>query len=576
MLNRYYEQELGHLRELAAEFSKAYPALAPMLAGPSSDPDVERLLEGVAFLTGLVRSRVDDDFPEFMQALGNLIFPHYLRPVPACTMIVFEPKGKLNEPALVKAGVEIASVPVDGTPCTFRTCYSVEVHPLSLTRVELIEHAGSPPAIRLSLKLDGVPLANWPIKSLRFFLSDAISSASALYFVLSRYLREIAISSQGGEVKLLPASALRPVGFDSQEELLPYPSHAYPGYRVLQEYFLMPEKFLFFELEGLERWQSRGQGQEFTIEFRLSETPSVMPPIRNESFRLNVTPAVNLFAADAEPILLDHKRPEYRIIPSARWRSRFQIFSVDEVLGHPPGSASPRTYNRFGLFQSDGGGNTGMYEVLMRASATERAFEAYLSIAYPPDQMPVTETLSIRLTCTNGSLPESLHLGDISKATDTSPERVSFQNIRPPTSSFVPLASDSLLARVVSHLSLNYLSIGNAENLRALLHLYVFPGLQEHGPETANRRRIQGIQDLHIAPANRIVRGAMMRGQHLKLRCRGDHFASQGDLFLFGVVLDRFMADYSAINTYSRMELEDTVSGDRYLWTERIGQQPLI
>ena len=121
MLNRYYEQELGHLRELAAEFSKAYPALAPMLAGPSSDPDVERLLEGVAFLTGLVRSRVDDDFPEFMQALGNLIFPHHLRS-PSLPMIVFEPKV-LNEPAWLKPAS--VPVPVDGTLQDL----PVEVHP---------------------------------------------------------------------------------------------------------------------------------------------------------------------------------------------------------------------------------------------------------------------------------------------------------------------------------------------------------------------------------------------------------------------------------------------------------------
>src|SRR5262249_40678510 len=230
MLNRYYEQELSHLRELAAEFSHAHPALAPMLAGPSSDPDVERLLEGVAFLTGLIRARVEDEFPEFIQALGNLVFPHYLRPVPACTLMVFEPKGQLNEPALVRAGTEIASVPVDGTACIFRTCYPVEVHPLTLHDVEVPEQPGAKPAIRLHFRLEGFGLANWPFKSLRLFLSDSISNASSLYFVLSHHLREIAVSAPGGEVLLLPPSALRPVGFDADEVLLPYPVNASPGY----------------------------------------------------------------------------------------------------------------------------------------------------------------------------------------------------------------------------------------------------------------------------------------------------------------------------------------------------------
>lgn len=276
MLNRYYEQELNHLRQLAAEFSKAHPALAPMLAGPSSassDPDVERLLEGVAFLTGLVRARIDDEFPEFIQTLGNLIFPHYLRPIPTCTMMVFRAKGRLNEPAVVAPGVQIASVPVDGTSCIFRTCYPVEVHPLVLRDAVLRDRPGEPIALKLSFSLEGFQLANWPLKSIRFFLAENISEASLLYFLLSRYVTEIVVSAPDTTAYLMSPACLRPIGFTADEALLPYPPHAYPGYRVLQEYFLMPEKFLFLELGGLDRWENRGAGQDFEVEFRLSERP---------------------------------------------------------------------------------------------------------------------------------------------------------------------------------------------------------------------------------------------------------------------------------------------------------------
>ena len=264
MLNRYYEQELSHLRQLAAEFSKAHPALAPMLAGPSSDPDVERLLEGVAFLTGLVRARIDDEFPEFIQTLGNLIFPHYLRPIPACTMIAFRAKGRLNEPAMVAPGVEIGSVPVDGTSCIFRTCYPVEVHPLVLRDASVTDRPGAPTAIRLSFTLEGFQLANWPLKSLRFFLGQNISEASLLYFLLSRYVTEIVVSTPDAPAYLLRPADLRPVGFAADEAILPYPPYAYPGYRVLQEYLLTRRSSCFWSLPDLIDGKTAAEGRTST------------------------------------------------------------------------------------------------------------------------------------------------------------------------------------------------------------------------------------------------------------------------------------------------------------------------
>lgn len=339
----------------------------------------------------------------------------------------------------------------------------------------------------------------------------------------------------------------------------------------------MPEKFLFLSLTGIERWQDRGGGSDFTIEFRLKEKPAWTPSITRERFVLNATPAINLISMDAEPLMLDHRRTDYRITPSAPNKGHYQIYSVDSVVGHPQGSAETRTYRRFGFFDGENNGSlNGTYQVVMRPGAVERGMESYLSVAYPPDEVPDQEMLVVSLTCTNGSLPSGLHSGDISRPTDKSPERIEFHNPRPPTSMLRPLSGDSPLARLLSHLSLNYLSIGTAENLRALLHLYVFPAPEERGAEVANRRRIEGIEQLTIQRINRIVNGTMMRGQNLVVKCRGDHFAGNGDLFLFGSILDRFLGDYAAMNSFTRLEIEDVSSGELYQWPERIGQQPLI
>jgi type VI secretion system protein ImpG len=159
MFNRYFQQELSYLKDLGAEFSKAHPAVAPMLSGTSADPDVERLLEGVAFLTGLLRQKLDDDFPEIIHELTQLIWPHYLRPLPCSTIVAFKPKPALKVPMTVPAGVQLASAPLEGTTCFFNTCYDVDVHPLTLVSASFVEPAGKPPAIKIVLELSEINLS---------------------------------------------------------------------------------------------------------------------------------------------------------------------------------------------------------------------------------------------------------------------------------------------------------------------------------------------------------------------------------------------------------------------------------
>jgi type VI secretion system protein ImpG len=196
MFNRYYEDELNKLKGLAVEFSRANPALAPMLSGASADPDVERLLEGVAFLTGLTRQKLDDEFPEFVQELANLLFPHYLRPIPACTLVSFAPKGMLAESVQIPASAKIDSVPVDGTPCRFRTCAELLVHPLTLAETRLASGAGQAPKLVLKFELQGgLDLTQWAVPTVRLFLGGGYAEASKLLLLLAHHVK--AVERQG-------------------------------------------------------------------------------------------------------------------------------------------------------------------------------------------------------------------------------------------------------------------------------------------------------------------------------------------------------------------------------------------
>jgi type VI secretion system protein ImpG len=577
MFNKYFQQELDNLRDLGAEFSKAHPAVAPMLSGRSSDPDVDRLLEGVAFLTGLLREKLDDEFPEIVHELVQLIWPHYLRPLPSASIVAFAPKPILKQPMTIPAGTQVASAPVEGTSCFFQTCYPVEVHPLQLLEASFVETSGKPSAIRLLLELKGLNLEAWQPEALRLYLSGDFSAAADLYLLLRRYLNRILISAPDSKaVVTLAPENLKPIGFGPDEGIIPYPTNSFPGYRAIQEYFMLPEKFLFLDLVGWNAWQERGQGNRFEIRFELGKIPFAAPRITAGNFVLFATPVINIFPHDADPIRLDHRRTEYRVRPSGQKDTHYQVYSVEKVIGFAQGTAEERVYAPFELFSSESNGAP-VYHVNMRTSPVRAGFDVYLSVVYPPGpEPPASETLSIELLCTNGFLPEEIRTGDIALPTSSSPEQVAFKNLRPPTSNILPPLGTDLLWRLISHLSLNYASLSNIENLQALLNLYLFKDPRKPEAFLANEKRVAGIQGIASKGADRLVSRVMMRGREIQLEARHDHFASQGDLFLFGSVLDHFLGSYASINTFTLLTLREVITGEMHQWPARLGDHPLI
>lgn len=583
---RYYEDQLQQLRSLSMDFARANPALAPMLAAPSSDPDVERLLEGVAYLNGLTRQKLDDEFPELLQELANQLFPHYLQPVPASTLVVFEPKGLLPDAVLVPAGSELASLPVDGTRCRFRTSHALQYEPLALRGFELVQHAGRAPALRLDFALQGLDLAQWQGAQIRLFLGAGFVQASNLLLLLMTRVTQVEVAAgspqQTGARFELGRQALRFAGFD--HELLVYPQHAFTGFRTIQEYFALPEKLLFVELAGFDRWRGARNGQQFSVWLTLSNLPEWMPELRQDSLLLNVVPVLNLFDHAAEPIQNEHRTSEYRVRAENEKKGHYQIFSVDRVVGYVQGASEERRYLPFGMTGAAEPGRPGhqkdqaqaSYSLSRRASTVGRGQDLFLSIATPREQPLQPETLSIALTCTNLELPESLKLGDISQPTSSSPERLSFRNIRPVTPQLNPPSDEHLLWRMISHISLNFLSLADADNLKMMLGLYIFSERQDHGRELANRHRIAGIESLSAEPASRLVGRRMLRGQRLHLVCRSSHFASLGGLYLFGCVIERFLGDYAAINAYTQLQLKDNDTGAVFEWPARLGLQCLL
>ena len=578
MTQKYYQEELQLLRELAVEFAEAHPALAPMLTGASQDPDVERLLEGTAFMTGMLREKLDDDFPEIIQGLMQLVFPHYLQPIPAATLMAFTPKPNLTQSFTLASGTAIDSVPVKDKPCRFQTCGDVEVHPLRITAVETEEKIGHSPLLRIHFQLSGLTLDQWQPSRLRLHLPGAIGEAADLYALLERHTARIRfVPEKDGQPAAVPASFLKNSLSGDHAPLLPYPGQSLSIYRLLQEYFILPEQFLFLDLYGWDQWRDRGTGERFAVEFELRKPEKMPRDVKAESFALFVVPAINLFAHEAAPITLDHRQSEYRVLPSGKDRDHYSVFSVEKVLGIVQGTVQKREYKPFENFHETPGSKeaNGRYFVRRRMGAHVQTPRMFIGVGYPEENPVRTETLSIDLLCTNGERPAALQAGDICKATSSSPELCTFKNIRYPTKMAHPPLDRNLLWNLLSHLSVNLMSITDAESLQTLLRLYVFSAMQEQGVVQANLKRIQAIGSVSCKPGNRVIRGGVIRGYDIEIKINSANFASRGDFFLFCGILDRFFAEYAAINSYTRLTIIDELSGETNQWPIRIGKKQI-
>jgi len=581
LTNVYFQDELRILKQLAVEFSLANPALAPLLEGETADPDVERLLEAVAFQNSMLRRKLDVDFPELIKRLAQLILPHYPRPLPASSVVAFQYESPTGASERIPVGAQVASPPLDGVSCRFSTTRELDVHPLELLDIQCIRKRESGGHIRLSLALLNITLDSWHPERLHFFINGDHATACELYLLLCRYVERIIFTpDNGGAALALPPHILRPVISDDKGGLFPYPANAFPGYRLLQEYFYASDTLLFFELSGWDLWQWRGTGTGFSVTFEIAPTPlfetfATLPSVTSDLFALNAVPVVNIFNHQASPILLNHRTDRYLVRPSGPDPDHYRVLSVDRVTGFCRKNKTERPYQAFELFGPEKGG-TPLYQSLPETSPRHGGPEMYLSVVFP-EEMPAAneETLSIELTCTNGSLPEQFHTGDISVAVSGLPEEIRLRNITAVTPGLDSPPEASLLWRLTSHLYLNYLPLARLEHLQALLKLYVFEDRRNGVHVSANLRRIAGIESLEVVPAELIVDGIAMKGREIRLGVCPDHFAGSGDLFLFGCVLDVFFAGYASMNTFTRLVMNESTRGRGFQWPARLGNNIL-
>lgn len=592
--NRYYQSELSALRQLGRRFSERNPALAPFLAESGQDPDVERLLEGFAFLTGRLRQKLDDELPELTHSLMHLLWPNYMRPMPSFSILQFDPLKHSGAGVWVARDTPIESAAINDERCRFRTCYATQVLPLQLSALEYSAQAERGMlSLRLEMSAEG-NLSEWTLDQLRLHLTGDRYISQALYLNLLRHLGGIELQpfgldgrpvrgADGQAISLrLEADQLQPVGFSEEQALIPYPSNTFRGYRHLQEYFAFPDKYLFVDVVGLgvlrrlpDEVLKQVRGMVLRFQLRRSWRESRQPTLDN--VKLYCTPIVNLFKHDAVPIRLDGKQDEYLLIPGEYSRENASVFSVDSVTGWQPGGLGYQAYVPFESFEHDGDGDLSAsppsYSIRQRPSAQHAGLDTWLGFGggLESDQ----QTLSIELTCTNHNLPRQLQIGDINQACEQTPQGLSFRNICAPTASFSPPLDQDFLWRLISNLSLNYLSLSDINALKVILETYDLPRYHDRQAQKASERRLDAMRAVSHAAVDRLHLGLPFRGVRIDLTIDPQGFLGQGEVFLFASVLNEFFALYASLNAYHELRVIST-QGDVYLWPPRMGQQPLL
>jgi len=607
----YYERELTFLRRMGAEFAQTYPKVAGRLQiEPSKceDPHVERMIEAFAFLAARVHLKLDDDFSEISDALLSIVYPHYIRPIPSMTLVEFHldpEQGKVMTGVRIPRGSQLLSRPVAGTPCKFRTAYETMLWPISVSAVQWttpdrlrppIKAPDAIAALRIELRcFPDVSFSKLALDTLRFHIAGDSSTVYSLYELLGNncvriLARDPAGKAAGGRAIPLPTNALAPAGFGDDDGMLPYPRRSFVGYRMLQEYFTFPEKFLFFDLAGLSQLRAAGFGERVEVIFfispfeRADRRSMLEAGIGDRTIRLGCTPAVNLFAQTSEPILLTQRQHEYQLVADARRRQSVSIFSVDEVLGVSPGASAPQRFEPFYSYRHATNGNSSqLFWHAVRRTAGWRpdggsdVYLSFVDLSSRPVE-PDADAVTARLTCYNADLPSRLPFGSDAGdfELDGGGPIKHITAIVKPTSVIEPPLGQPQLWRLISQLSLNYLSLidGGAEALREILRLHNF------ADSAAAEKQIQGLVDVTSQPAYSRVSSAhglsFARGTRVDVTLDEEQFTG-GGAFLFATVLERFLGLYASLNSFSILAARTTQRKDvMRVWPPRAGWKTLL
>jgi type VI secretion system protein ImpG len=605
----YFERELIYLRQQAAEFAARFPGPASRLRlthDGSSEPHVERMIQATALLTARVNKSLEDGYPQLTESLLDVLFPHYLRPFPSCAIVRAcsagaDTSSERNGPTIPR-GTELRSLPVDGVPCRFRTCYDIRLPPVRLTEarftpllapgqaIDIPANCGMGLAITIAITDPQHSFASLADSPVRIYISGDPSLAAVTRDTLCSRAGAAYVEADTGTWTVLPEVPLSAVGFAADEALVPFSSRSHPAYRPLTEYFTFPEKFNFVDLNLAKIAPHVPPACRcVTLHLALAEIRSdshearLLSNLSANNLLQGCSPVVNLFRQTAVPILVTHERADYPLLPDAEHARAYDIHSVDSVnfLGRREHGGRLTEFRPFySLRHGEGTEKKGHYYVVRRDEASSAGHEhsiAFVDADFEPAECEQA-TVSIELSCSNRDLPTRLDCGR--REGDLVPDSnqktaCTVSLLRRPTTPYRFAATPGLHWRLISHLALNFHSLVQ-EGLDAFREMLTLYNLAQ---SPTAQRQIRAIVGLAHHPTTAWIRdkhgASLIHGIEVRMTVEEEGYAGSG-LHLFSQVIDHFLSQYVQINSFTQLVILSSRSekelirckprnGDRYL-----------
>jgi type VI secretion system protein ImpG len=574
---QYYKHELAYLRTQGADFARRYPKVAARLAlhgNESLDPHTERLIEATAFLAARVHRDLDQAFPQIAASLLEGACPSLAQPLPSMTIAQFDldpEQGKVTAGFRVPRHTGLQARTETGDACRFRTAWDTVLWPLKIVHARFADEA----TLRLTLECDAhVDFSELELASLRIHLHGDWMVTMPLYELLTAGVSDVSVQPEGGRPSLLPTGSWREVGYAREDSVLPQPSNAQPAYGLMQEYFAFPRKFHFFDLHGLRG--RMGSGRRCEIALHLRHAPRGLAMLNAQHFRLGATPIINLFAQTSEPIAIDHRQFEYRLVADRQREAITEIHSVTSVVASDPNERHTRAIPSFASAQhGDKVYWSARREHTLRGNmAGTDMYVSFVDVDNMSASTATTPVIYANVLCTNRRLAEHVPAGArlvVEKVSQNAHVRCLYE----PTAARNPPLHSETLWRLVSLLTLNHQSLASGATGRAqlqeLLRLFASDSSREQD-------QIRGVKSVETRSATAHVgteawRG-YCRGTEIALEFDADAFAG-GSPLLMGAVLARFFALYTTVNSFVRLVVRRG-DGIWKQWEPMTGCQPLL
>jgi type VI secretion system protein ImpG len=621
-LLRQYDAELRHIREMGAEFARDFPKIAGRLGLEGfacADPYVERLLEGFAFMSARVQLKMDSEFPQLIQNLLEIVYPHFLAPTPSMAIVRFDPdlgEGALSEGYSIPRDTVLRGRVLKGqqTACEYRTAHEVMLWPIELVSAKYFSrdsvtvelprdvrdaHAG----LRLRFRVaPGHAFADLAIENLPIFLQGREELPIALYEQCVAHAHAMLITpgedTPSWQV-LLDKTHMRGIGFDNDQALLPFTTASFQGYRLLSEYFALRERYQFVELTGIGEAIRRCQSSEIDITLLFSSSERALSnSVNKNNIGLYCTPAVNLFTKRLDPVQVDHRRSEHHIMPDRTRPLDLEIYRLQKVTGLGADTKHSEEYHPFYSLTDHTTSEHRAYYAIRRTprviSTTQKKYgsrssylgtEMYISLV-DRDNTPYStdsQLLAIDAYCTHRDLPLQMPIG-VDKTDFTLEIGAPVQAVRCIVGPTAPRPSQAhapgeTVWKLLSHLGLNYLSITNENSLRGASALREMLKLYADVRDQAIQKQVDGVVLVDSQPIVRRVPtpGPMTfgRGLELTLTLDEEQFEGVGG-FMLATVLEQFFAKYVSINSFTEMVLRTKQRQEVYRWPTRIGRRHIL